>query len=151
DQNPLGKVITGPAGAGKTHFLGAIRQELVALPAWFVLVDMSDVKDFWETVLSGYVHSLQQVASGNRPQFSYLLEHLLISERQSLPLDPPLTEYQQKKPANLTQRLIKLFRQLSSRRGQEGPLTIQQLANYGEEKLSEIIKHTIHRLSKQFP
>src|SRR5699024_6303102 len=73
------------------------------------------------------------------------------SERQSLPLDPPLTEYQQKKPANLTQRLIKLFRQLSSRRGQEGPLTIQQLANYGEEKLSEIIKHTIHRLSKQFP
>src|SRR5699024_6082581 len=86
DQNPLGKGITGPEGAGKTHFLGAIRQELVALPAWFVLVDMSDVKDFWETVLSGYVHSLQQVASGNRPQFSYLLEHLLISERQSLPL-----------------------------------------------------------------
>jgi hypothetical protein len=72
-QNPLGKVITGPAGAGKTHFLGAMRQELAVLPAWFVLVDMIDVRDFWKTVLLGYIHSLQQVASSNRTQFTNLL------------------------------------------------------------------------------
>src|SRR5882757_4405871 len=58
--SPLGYPIVGPGGSGKTHLLGVFRREATRRNAAFILVDMTDVRDFWETVLQGYLDSLQQ-------------------------------------------------------------------------------------------
>jgi hypothetical protein len=58
--SPLGVPLLGAAGSGKTHVLGVLRQKAFERRMWFVLVDMTDVDDFWGTTLLGYLRSLQQ-------------------------------------------------------------------------------------------
>jgi len=67
--SPLGYVIGGPPGSGKTHLLSAICQQVVAQDIGFILVDMTDVRNFWETVLQGYVSSLREGSETKGPQF----------------------------------------------------------------------------------
>ncbi|ADE14624.1 ATPase-like protein [Nitrosococcus halophilus Nc 4] len=154
-QNPLGQVITGPAGAGKTHFLGTLRQEVAPLPAWFVLVDMTDVKDFWETVLLGYTSSLQQTISGNRPQFHDLLANLLSPEIKAPNIRRTFHRAgSQPAPSpGLVQRLITLLlrRKPQHREVADAPPTPRQIAEYGDEDLARVMRHTLNRLSKQYP
>lgn len=50
--SPLGLVVIGAGGAGKTHLLTALRRSAVERASFFVLVDMTDVHDFWETSAS---------------------------------------------------------------------------------------------------
>lgn len=71
--NPLGCVLVGPAGVGKTHLLSTLRKEALKRGASFVLVDMTDVHDFWDTVLLGYVNSLGKPSSDAKPLFKKLL------------------------------------------------------------------------------
>lgn len=68
-ESPLGRVIQGEPGSGKTHLLSVVRQKAIADKMFFVLVDMSDVRNFWETVLGGYVSSLQQDSEDRTSQF----------------------------------------------------------------------------------
>ena len=58
--SPLGWVIVEGGGTGKTHLLGSFRREATRRKCAFVLVDMTDVRVFWESVLQGYIDSLQQ-------------------------------------------------------------------------------------------
>jgi hypothetical protein len=67
--SPLGWVLLGPAGAGKTHMLGGIRREIKN--GFFVLVDLTDVNDFWDAVLLGYINSLREPE--NNPQLHRVL------------------------------------------------------------------------------
>src|SRR5688572_29412419 len=71
-----GRVVAGSAGSGKTHLLAALRAG-VAQQGWFVLVDMTDVRDFWETVLQGYLESLHERLPNGRTQFQTLLSEVL--------------------------------------------------------------------------
>jgi hypothetical protein len=66
---PLGLVIRGLPGAGKTHLLSVVRKQAVAHGMFFVLVDMTDIRNFWETVLEGYVSSLQEDNEDGESQF----------------------------------------------------------------------------------
>lgn len=61
DDSALGWLMIGSGGTGKTHLLSIFRREAMNRGMAFVLVDMTDVHDFWETVLQGYLGSLQQV------------------------------------------------------------------------------------------
>jgi DNA helicase HerA-like ATPase len=83
--SPLGIVLVGAAGTGKTHLLNAMRKYAFSQQVGFVLVDMTGVKDFEKSVLQGYVSSLQVEADGI-PQFERLLERLL--EISSSPMTP---------------------------------------------------------------
>ena len=61
-------------------------QEIRDRKAWFVLVDMTDIRNFWETVLLGYVESLQQQLAGPAPPERPLRGLLIIDEAKDLVL-----------------------------------------------------------------
>src|SRR5262245_39395805 len=75
--SPLGWVIVGGGGTGKTHLLGTFRREAAGRKVAFVLVDMTDVRNFWETVLQGYLDSLQQSFEGGRHQYRCILRNII--------------------------------------------------------------------------
>jgi len=75
--SPLGWIIQGMPGSGKTHLMGAFRKMATSLGANFVMVDMTDIHDFWETVLQGYLSSLQQPFEKGKLQSELVLECLL--------------------------------------------------------------------------
>ncbi len=75
--SPLGLPIVGPAGSGKTHLLGAIRGDAIQRRLFFVLADMTDVADFWDTILLGYLRSLQQTTGAGRRQVDEWLLRLI--------------------------------------------------------------------------
>jgi hypothetical protein len=77
--SPLGVVIIGGAGIGKTHLLGALRRQTQAADATFVLVDLTDVHDFWETLALGWLKSLQRPGASGVEQYRALLAHLLLA------------------------------------------------------------------------
>jgi hypothetical protein len=58
--SPLGMVVMGPGGSGKTHLLSLLRGGVLSRGAFFVLVDMTDVREFWDITLLGYIRSLTQ-------------------------------------------------------------------------------------------
>jgi hypothetical protein len=76
-RSQLGMVYAGNPGSGKTHFLGFVRREAFTRGMHFVLVDMTDVKDFWSTLILGYLDSLGRAAAGKRTQLQLVLQRLL--------------------------------------------------------------------------
>ena len=110
------RLIRGPGGAGKTHFLGTLRQALSeAAPgtacseATFILVDMTDVARFWHTVLLGYLESLHKDLRGNSGilQLDSVLEDLFkqISSRGA-PLHSKLRSCSTEDFQNLTKEIL---------------------------------------------
>lgn len=75
--SPLGMVIVGPPGAGKTHLLAAMRRNALSHGFGFVLVDMTDIHDFSDTLLRGYISSLQQLEPDGTLQFQKLIQCLI--------------------------------------------------------------------------
>ena len=75
--SPLGWVLVGPGGSGKTHLMGAFRREAARRGHPFVMVDLTDVKDFWASVLQGYVHSLQKQIEDDVPQHRWVLGNII--------------------------------------------------------------------------
>jgi hypothetical protein len=106
---PLGWVIVGLGGAGKTHLLGAFRREAVRCQAGFVLVDMTDVRDFWETVLQGYLDSLQQPYEGGRFQHQSLLGNLIQRMRPNKPVSEVVSILAHRKSTDLIGDINKIL------------------------------------------
>ena len=75
--SPLGWVIAGQAGTGKTHLLGVLRRKVWASGGWFILFDLLDVKDFWLIAALSYLHSLQQRMPDGRLQSEAILTELI--------------------------------------------------------------------------
>ena len=84
--SPLGWVLGGAGGVGKTHLLGALRAEAARQGSAFIMVDMTDVNDFWETVVVGYTSSLQETYIDGQSQHHFILENLVrqFSKREAL-------------------------------------------------------------------
>jgi hypothetical protein len=70
---PLGRVIVGPAGYGKTHLIGELRRRIWAMDAWFVLLDFVGIKDFWSSVALGFLNSLQVKMPDGKTQYDRLV------------------------------------------------------------------------------
>lgn len=73
---PLGWVIAGPAGSGKTHLIGSLRQKTWAAGGWFVLLDLVDVRDFWSSAALGFVSSLQRPMPDEGSQYEAILKRI---------------------------------------------------------------------------
>ncbi|MFE0147337.1 helicase HerA domain-containing protein [Nonomuraea sp. NPDC059007] len=62
--SPLGVVIQGEGGAGKTHLLGWVRGRIAQAGGYFFLVDFSAGEDFWRQTTRAMVEDLGRSAGG---------------------------------------------------------------------------------------
>lgn len=75
--SPLGMVLKGAGGSGKTHLLSTLRAEAARQGSAFIMIDMTDVNDFWETVVVGYTSSLQETYENDHSQYHFILKNLV--------------------------------------------------------------------------
>jgi Helicase HerA, central domain len=73
---PLGIVIQGQRGVGKTHLLGWTREQVQRQGGFFFLVGDLFTKAFWEQVLGSMVEQLLPLPDGSRNQLATLLTRL---------------------------------------------------------------------------
>lgn len=74
--NPLGIVLQGQKGSGKTHILGWVRDEVYERSGYFFLVSLLEGKSFWASVLHAMNQGLARVAGGAEPQLKVLMRAL---------------------------------------------------------------------------
>ena len=94
--NPIGKVILGEAGAGKTHLIGTLRRRVWEGNGWFVLLDIVGITDFWETAALGFLNSLNQPMPDGRPQFHAILTAILKRTVLDASTSDAVTRWQEK-------------------------------------------------------
>ena len=74
DFQPLGLVVQGQKGIGKTHFLGQVRRRF-GPSALFVMTNLFDGKNFWYSLADDFVRSLYHEVAG-RSQLASVLDEL---------------------------------------------------------------------------
>jgi hypothetical protein len=74
--SPLGVVVQGRAGSGKTHLLGQVRERVQASGGYFLLVELLDAATFWESVRNGIIDSLGRPGAQRETQLKDLLWEL---------------------------------------------------------------------------
>ncbi len=84
---PLGAVVVGQPGAGKTHLIGRLRKRVWEAGGWFVLLDLVDVKDFWPTACLGFLNSLHVQMPDGLLQYQAILKRMekVFAHAPSLP------------------------------------------------------------------
>ncbi|MFI6230213.1 helicase HerA domain-containing protein [Micromonospora echinospora] len=73
---PLGVAMQGRAGSGKTHLLGAVRDQIQRRGGYFFLVSMINGRTFWESVALALVEGMGRDAFGWGTQLTTLLRRL---------------------------------------------------------------------------
>jgi hypothetical protein len=81
--NPIGRVVVGQAGAGKTHLIGTLRRRVWQAGGWFVLLDIVGISDFWRTAAHCFVNALMQPMANGRTQCRAVLSEIA----KRVPLD----------------------------------------------------------------
>lgn len=97
DSNPLGVVIRGRAGSGKTHLLGQVRERVQDRGGFFLLVELLDATSFWQSAHGGILDSLNRPGGERETQLKDLLwqlstlAHVGRADRRSLIGDDDVT------------------------------------------------------------
>ncbi len=77
DASPVGLVVQGQRGSGKTHLLGWVRQQVQAQGGYFFLVSLLDAGSFWDSVLAAMLDGLSRPVPGtDQTQLTLLLRRL---------------------------------------------------------------------------
>ncbi len=76
-RSPVGLVIHGRHGAGKTHLIRWAREQVQQRHhGYFFLMGIADGKSFWPNVVSAFLRGLHRSGSYRHPQLAVLLERL---------------------------------------------------------------------------
>ncbi|MFD0886395.1 hypothetical protein ACFQ08_17765, partial [Streptosporangium algeriense] len=81
--NPIGLVLRGQRGTGKTRLLGWIRERLQQDSGYFFLIELLDAQTFWESALSAILDGLSRNGAEGESQLKILLRRL--SELTDMP------------------------------------------------------------------
>ena len=84
DSNPIGQVLSGRAGSGKTHLLGTLRRRVWEGGGWFVLIDFVGIADFWAAAALAFLESLSRATPSGHSQAGAILRAVL----KTLSADP---------------------------------------------------------------
>ncbi|MFB9833014.1 helicase HerA domain-containing protein [Actinoallomurus acaciae] len=76
DGSPLGLVLVGRRGSGKTHLLGWVRQQIQDQGGYFFLVSLLDARGFWDSVLTSMTAGLFRAVPGSDTQLRLFLRRL---------------------------------------------------------------------------
>ncbi|KUI26670.1 AAA family ATPase [Mycobacterium sp. IS-1742] len=76
ESTPLGVVIRGQAGSGKTHLLGQVRERVQQRGGYFFLVELLDAAGFWESARGGILESLGRPGGQRETQLKDVLWEL---------------------------------------------------------------------------
>jgi hypothetical protein len=109
--NPIGQVVLGEAGAGKTHLIGTLRRRVWQANGWFVLLDIIGITDFWATAALGFLNSLHQSMSDGRTQYEAVLSAIVKSVPHDAATGQAIAEWE-KKPEKTDLDKIDLFLKL---------------------------------------
>ncbi|GAA1887248.1 helicase HerA domain-containing protein [Williamsia serinedens] len=74
--SPLGVVVQGPAGSGKTHLLGQVREHAQRSGGYFFLIRLLDGTDFWRSVVVGMLEDLARPTPDQPSQLVDLIDAL---------------------------------------------------------------------------
>jgi hypothetical protein len=74
--SPIGLVLQGQKGVGKTHLLGWVRREVQRRGGYFLLVDLSSGTMFWDDVAEAVRDGLLRVADDGETQLATALDRL---------------------------------------------------------------------------
>ena len=66
----------GPAGSGKTHLLGQVRERVQAAGGFFFIVELLDAASFWQSARGGILESLGRPGAERETQLKDLLWQL---------------------------------------------------------------------------
>lgn len=97
DSSPLGVVVRGPAGSGKTHLLGQVRERVQTAGGFFFLVELLDATSFWQSARAGILESLGRPGAERETQLKDLLwelasvAHISRANRRAIIGDDDLT------------------------------------------------------------
>jgi Helicase HerA, central domain len=95
--SPLGVVVRGPAGSGKTHLLGQARERVQSAGGFFYIVELLDATSFWQSARSGILESLGRPGAQRETQLKDLLwelssiAHISRADRRAVIGDDALT------------------------------------------------------------
>jgi hypothetical protein len=76
NSSPLGVVIRGQAGSGKTHLLGQVRERVQTAGGFFFVVQLLDATSFWQSTRGGILESLGRPGAERETQLKDLLWRL---------------------------------------------------------------------------
>ncbi|MEV4350618.1 DUF87 domain-containing protein [Actinoplanes sp. NPDC049596] len=76
DASPIGLVLEGRNGTGKTHLLGWVREQVQHEGGYFFLVGLIDGRNFWESLLVFMLDGLAREVPGGETQLRMLLRRL---------------------------------------------------------------------------
>ncbi|WP_328609597.1 DUF87 domain-containing protein [Amycolatopsis sp. NBC_00345] len=74
--SPIGLVLEGQRGSGKTHLLGWLRQQVQTRGGYFFLVSLLSARQFWVSVLASMLDGLVRPVPGSESQSHLLLRRL---------------------------------------------------------------------------
>ncbi|MER7132064.1 helicase HerA domain-containing protein [Streptosporangium saharense] len=81
--SPIGLVLRGQRGTGKTHLLGWVRERIQQEGGYFFLIGLLDARTFWESMLFYMLEGLSREGQGGESQLKILLRRL--SELADMP------------------------------------------------------------------
>lgn len=108
-----GMVFVGQGGVGKTHLLSGFRQQTLSAQATFILVDMTDVHGFWDTLLQGYMDSLQEPLADGSTQLLSSLRRFIDGIPTNFSVDETLQYLTEAKPNRLNKHINSILGFLS--------------------------------------
>ncbi|WP_327107580.1 helicase HerA domain-containing protein [Nonomuraea glycinis] len=79
DGSPIGVVVQGQRGTGKTHLLGWLRELTQREGGYFVLVGLLDAKGFWESTVVSILDSFSRAGEDGESQLRVFLSRLAAS------------------------------------------------------------------------
>ncbi|GAB3168122.1 DUF87 domain-containing protein [Myceligenerans halotolerans] len=81
-ESPIGVVVTGQAGSGKTHLVSTVRSRVTAAGGYFFAIDLRHERSFWQRVVQDVLNGLLRPGSGGVAQGVTL--RLVLSRRLGL-------------------------------------------------------------------
>lgn len=74
--SPVGVVLEGTAGSGKTHLMSWLREQVIRHDGYFFLMSVLDARNFWESALVSIQDGLGRVGADEESQLKRFLRNL---------------------------------------------------------------------------